>query len=98
MHTWQTSWMQHLQPPRWPDFHMRKQKYQDMLHPRPEDDDLNSKVLARVMPSGLWPSEHERPGGSSLEGIPAVESERFMISLRDACRECLPSLFRQHSP
>ncbi len=52
----------------------------------------------RVMPSGLWPSEHERPGGSSLEGIPAVESERFMISLRDACRECLPSLFRQHSP
>ncbi len=81
---------------------MRKQKYQDMLHPRPEDD-LNSKVLARVMPSGLWPSglwpsEHERPGGSSLEGIPAVESERFMISLRDACRECLPSLFWQHSP
>ncbi len=43
-------------------------------------------------------SEHERPGGSSLEGIPAVESERFMTSLRDACQECLPSLFRQHSP
>ncbi len=36
VHTWQTSFlrpgMQHLQP------HMRKQKYQDMLHPRPEDD------------------------------------------------------------
>ena len=40
---------------------------------------------ANVTPSGLLPSDLDRPGGSSLDGIPAEESVRWMMSLTAAC-------------
>ena len=35
----------------------------------------------RDMPSGLLPSNLHNPGGSSLDGIPAVVRARWMMSL-----------------
>ena len=52
---------------------------------------------ASVTPSGLFPSDLNRPVGSSLEGTWAAVRPRFTISLSAACRRCLPSLHLQLS-
>ena len=40
---------------------------------------------ANVTPSGLLPSDLDRPGGSSLDGIPAEESVRWMLKSMWQC-------------
>ena len=52
---------------------------------------------ASVTPSGLFPSDLNRPVGSSLEGTWAAVRPRFTISLSTTCRRCLPSLHLQLS-
>ena len=49
----------------------------------------------RVTPSGLLPSALSRPVGSNLDGMWAADSARLKMSLRAACRWCLPSLLLQ---
>ena len=39
----------------------------------------------RVIPSGLLPSDLDNPDGSRRDGIPAADSEQWMISFTAAC-------------
>ena len=48
--------------------------------------------------SGLLPSSRDRPVGSSLGGIFAETSDRWMMSFISPCRECLPWLHLQLRP
>ena len=52
----------------------------------------------RVTPSGRLASDRLRPGGSRMDGTPALCSARQMVSFTKLCRRCLPALRRQASP
>src|SRR6218665_2372450 len=51
-----------------------------------------------VRPSGLLPSVRIRPGGSLIDGMPALERERCMMSLMVLCRGILPKPREQDNP
>ena len=51
-----------------------------------------------VMPSGLLPSDFERPGDSNLEGMPTEDKDHLIISFSRARRENRHSFFLQLRP
>src|SRR6218665_2722593 len=51
-----------------------------------------------VRPSILLPSVRIRPGGSLIDGMPALERERCMMSLMVLCRGILPKPREQDNP
>jgi len=50
------------------------------------------------LPFGLLPSVRVRPGGSLIDGMPALERERCMMSLMVLCRGILPKPREQDNP
>src|SRR6218665_314144 len=71
------------------------------IHHRRAPHQMTTRTLLHgiiVGPSGLLPSVPVRPGGSLIDGMPALERERCMMSLMVLCRGILPKPREQDNP